>query len=69
MMRSYPDVDEYPGVEDRLPAEKWSRDRVFHDMKHRSFDDKKMESKHRAPWEALKAWHTAYNTSDSITVG
>eukprot|EP00965_Chrysotila_dentata_P228695 6196755-Pleurochrysis_carterae.AAC.1 len=35
MMRDYPDVDEYPGVEDWLPAEKWSRDRVFHDMEHR----------------------------------
>eukprot|EP00965_Chrysotila_dentata_P245943 6206862-Pleurochrysis_carterae.AAC.2 len=38
-------------------------------MKHRSFVDKEKEAEHKEQWEALKVWHLAYSTSDSITVG
>eukprot|EP00965_Chrysotila_dentata_P163291 5393351-Pleurochrysis_carterae.AAC.1 len=69
MMRGYPDVDKYPGVEDWLPQEKWSMTRVFDDMQRWKFADASMTATHREQWAALRAWHLAYSTSDSITVG
>jgi len=32
LMRSYPDFNDDPGLEDWLPPEKWKADRVFTDL-------------------------------------
>eukprot|EP00965_Chrysotila_dentata_P181843 6003197-Pleurochrysis_carterae.AAC.1 len=69
MIRGYPDVDECPEVEDWLPSEKSSMTKVFDDMERWVFSDTASTSKYRRHWESLRAWHTAYSTSDSIAVG
>eukprot|EP00965_Chrysotila_dentata_P202967 6181437-Pleurochrysis_carterae.AAC.1 len=48
MMRGYPRVDKYPGVEDWLPPEKWSMSRVFDDMQRWNFADASRAGTHRA---------------------
>eukprot|EP00965_Chrysotila_dentata_P224117 6193992-Pleurochrysis_carterae.AAC.1 len=69
VMRGYPDVNNYPGVEDWLPMEKWSMQKVFDDIYQWDYVDKSKAAMYQCQWEALCAWHTAYSASDSITIG
>eukprot|EP00965_Chrysotila_dentata_P161894 5346775-Pleurochrysis_carterae.AAC.2 len=69
MMAQYPDVSSDPGVEDWLPQEKWSFQRVFHDIANRIYVKRQKASNYGEQWAALRAWHTAYSTADSIPVG
>eukprot|EP00965_Chrysotila_dentata_P261614 6214315-Pleurochrysis_carterae.AAC.2 len=43
--------------------------KVFDDIERWVFVDRVETPTYRARWEALRAWHTAYRTSNSITVG
>eukprot|EP00965_Chrysotila_dentata_P088236 2913619-Pleurochrysis_carterae.AAC.1 len=69
IMRGYFDTDTSPEVEDWLPPEKWSFSKVFDDINRWTFSDTVKTPKYRRQWQALKAWHSAYSTSDSIAVG
>eukprot|EP00965_Chrysotila_dentata_P175281 5785824-Pleurochrysis_carterae.AAC.2 len=60
MMRSYPDVEQNPGVEDWLAQDKWSMSCVFDDLQRWAFADTTHTSTYRRQWESLRAWHTAY---------
>eukprot|EP00965_Chrysotila_dentata_P011140 362005-Pleurochrysis_carterae.AAC.1 len=68
-MAKYPNVKNNPGVEEWLPADKWSRRRVFQDVDRWKYDKAQNTEKYRSQWAALHAWHRAYSTADSIPVG
>eukprot|EP00965_Chrysotila_dentata_P100438 3319268-Pleurochrysis_carterae.AAC.1 len=69
MMRAYPDLRNYPGVEDWLPADKWSTSKVFYELHRWEYVSTTDAEKFRGHWEALRMWHTAYSTADSIAPG
>eukprot|EP00965_Chrysotila_dentata_P178775 5903602-Pleurochrysis_carterae.AAC.1 len=54
MMRAYPDVRNYPGVEDWLPADNWSMQKVFQDMHRWEYVSSTDADKVRSHWEALR---------------
>eukprot|EP00965_Chrysotila_dentata_P240563 6203786-Pleurochrysis_carterae.AAC.1 len=68
MMRGYPDVDASPGVEDWLPQQKRSMQKVFDDIHCWEYADAKDRDTNRQQWESLRAWHLAYTTADSLAV-
>eukprot|EP00965_Chrysotila_dentata_P140684 4651304-Pleurochrysis_carterae.AAC.1 len=68
-MHHYPCIEDDPGVEEWLQPEKWSKERVFHDVEEWVYDDPSKAEQCKEEWEALRRWHTAYATSDSVHIG
>eukprot|EP00965_Chrysotila_dentata_P080246 2647510-Pleurochrysis_carterae.AAC.1 len=69
LMHHYPDVKDDPGLEEWLPADKWSMDKVFSDINRWVYDDGSKVTQRKAEWNALRAWHRAYATSNSVQAG
>lgn len=68
-MCQYPDVAEQPANEPWLEQDAWSFQRVFSDLYNWKYDDPAKAQTCREHWAALRAWHTAYSTSDSVQLG
>eukprot|EP00965_Chrysotila_dentata_P179341 5922055-Pleurochrysis_carterae.AAC.3 len=69
LMHHYPNVEDDPGPEAWLPKEKWSFDRVFHDVMRWVYDDPEKGHECRKEWEALRRWHHAYSEASSVEHG
>eukprot|EP00965_Chrysotila_dentata_P247993 6208080-Pleurochrysis_carterae.AAC.1 len=65
----YPDVEDDSGLEEWLPAEKWSMDKVLTDIIRWVYDDFSLTTARKDEWNALRAWHRAYATSDAVHAG
>eukprot|EP00965_Chrysotila_dentata_P179876 5939142-Pleurochrysis_carterae.AAC.1 len=69
LMHHFPRVEDDPGKEEWLKPEKWSTDRVFHDVSRWEYDDPSKQVDRRNELEALKKWHTAHAESEQVRIG
>ena len=67
LLRSLPDIHDDPGVEDWMDFAEWKGKRIFDDIGKWTFN--RNGEQHRSEWQQLRAWHAAYPTADSVSVG
>eukprot|EP00965_Chrysotila_dentata_P020755 686803-Pleurochrysis_carterae.AAC.1 len=68
-MHHYPEPADDPGLEEWMPPERWSRERVFADVQRWVYDDRSQADTYKAEWSALKAWHLAYSSPEAVLAG
>ena len=72
LMRSYPDFNDDPGLEEyRVPAEKWKADKVFTDLQKWVHPAAAASdgADPKAVWDGMKQWHHSHPLPSTVALG
>ena len=68
LMASYPEIGDFPGVEEWMDEDKWHFYKVFDGMSKWSFKGGDGTSA-KTFWDGMKCWHTSHKDAKSWTIG
>jgi hypothetical protein len=66
LMHSWPEIGEFPGVEDWKPEDEWQFWKVFQHLSKWNFGSDKAATEN---WSDMKAWHLQHNEAAAWTIG
>jgi len=71
IMKSYPNIQNDPGVTDWKEDSEWEREKVFGDLLRWQYSELNDSNAAvaRSRWDSLKCWHRSHPTADTVTVG
>lgn len=70
IVRSFPSIDDDPGLEDWLDTSSWKFKKVFADLrKWRFYNDEKEALHIRDEWDMLKDWHISHPLAEDVIIG
>lgn len=68
LVKSYPRIEDFPGVEEWNELSSWKADHVFDHLQKWKFSDD-VQKAARAAWKDLNVWHKAHTSSQDIDIG
>ena len=71
IMKSYPDIQNDPGITEWKEDSEWEREKVFGDLLRWQYSELNASNAAaaRSRWDSLKRWHRSHPTADTVTVG